>query len=83
MIRIVYRTGEEELVPPKFLDILLYLQQIQLFERADGWAIVGVDKLRNSNSDYYCGPNTRKHEPTPLPAPIKTTFLSGTHTHYQ
>ncbi len=83
MIRIVYRTGEEGLVSPKFLDILLYLQQVQLFKRTDGWVIVGVDKLRNSNSDHYCGPNTRKHEPTPLPAPIKTTFLVGNQAYYQ
>ena len=83
MIRIVYRTGEEGQVSPKFLDILLYLQQVQLFERADGWVIVGVDKLRNSNSDQYSGPNTRKHKPTPLPAPIKTTFFSDNRAYYQ
>jgi hypothetical protein len=83
MIRIVYRTGEEGLVSPKFLDILLFLQQVQLFERTDGWVIVGVDKLRNSNPDLYCGPNLRRHEPTPLPAPIKSTFLPGNHAYYQ
>lgn len=83
MIRIVYRTGEESVVPPKFLDILLYLQQVQLFERAEGWVIVGVDKLRNSKTNLYAGPNTRKHNPTPLPAPIKASFLPDNRAYYQ
>lgn len=70
MIHIVYRTGEEDFVSPKFLDILLYFQQIQMFERIDGWVVVGVDPLRSS----YPGPQSeaerRQHKPTSLPTPV-------------
>ena len=83
MIRIVYRTGEEELVSPKFLDILLYLGQVQLFERNDGWVIVGVDQLRDSHSDSYSGINQRQHTPTPLPAPLDSRFWASISSQYQ
>ncbi len=83
MIRIVYRTGEEDLVSAKFLDILLFLKQVQMFERADGWVVVGVDRLRNSSAGSYSGVNTRKHTPTPLPAPIKTDLWSVYAYQYQ
>jgi hypothetical protein len=83
MIRIVYHTGEEEFVPPKFLDILLYLQQIQLFERNDGWVVVGVDKLRNTNPTLYFGPDMRQHKQTPLPDPIKTHLWPASPAQYQ
>jgi len=72
MIRVVYRTGEEELIPLKFLDILLYLDQVQMFERTNGWVVVGVDKLRSSNLGIYSGIDQRQHQPTPLPDPIMT-----------
>lgn len=70
MIRIIYRTGEEDLVTPKFLDILLYLGQVQMFERSDGWVVVGVDRLRGSNPTPTTGPERRRHAPTPLPTPV-------------
>ncbi|WP_020675268.1 GSU3473 family protein [Geopsychrobacter electrodiphilus] len=76
MIRIIYRTGEEDLVSPKFLDILLYLDQVQLFERSAGWVVVGVDQLRGSLPATYSGPDQRQHKQTSLPAPVRTDFWS-------
>ncbi len=76
MIRIVYRTGQEDLVTPKFLDILLYLGQVQMFERSDGWVVVGVDSLRGSQPAPHTGTELRNHKPTPLPEPIKPDFWS-------
>jgi len=83
MIRVVYRTGEEDRVSPKFLDILLYLRQVQRFERKDGWVVVGVDQLRSPSSPAaYSGTDQRRHKPTPLPAPAGTGFWSGGSSHY-
>lgn len=76
MIRIVYRTGEEDLITPKFLDILLYLGQVQMFERSDGWVVVGVDQLRGSCPSPQTGPERRAHIPTPLPTPVSPDFWS-------
>lgn len=76
MIRIIYRTGEEELVPPKFLDILLYLDQVQMFQRADGWVVVGVDPLRTWHPSPHYGENRRRHKPTPLPPPVRRNFCA-------
>lgn len=83
MIRIVYRNGEEERVPPKFLDILLYLGQVQLFMRTDGWVIVGVDRLRDSQPDSYSGTDLRRHKPTLLPAPLQANFEQYNSPQYQ
>ena len=83
MIRIVYRTGEEDRVSPKFLDILLYLGQVQLFERAEGWVVVGTDRLRATNSSLHSGTNLRQHNQTPLPAPIQSNFWPPNRLYYQ
>ena len=74
MIRVVYRTGEEDLVTPKFLDILLYLDQVQLFARNDGWVVVGVDPLRGADSPEHEGAERRRHKMTPLPSTPSTAF---------
>jgi len=73
MIRVIYRTGEEDRVSPKFLDILLYLNQIQMFERDSGWIVVDVDPLRTADSNQHAGSDRRRHQQTPLPAPLRTT----------
>jgi len=83
MIRIVYRTGEEDLVSPKFLDILLYLNQVQMFQRTDGWVVVGVDPLRSPQPGTFSGTNQRQHEPTSLPEPLSTNFGVSQSSQYQ
>jgi hypothetical protein len=67
MIRVVFRSGEEDLVSPKFLDILLFLDQVQMFERAGGWVVIGVDRLRSPQSPTQYPADRRHHKPTPLP----------------
>lgn len=67
MIRVIYRDGKEDLVTPKFLDILLFMGEVYMFERTDGWAIVGVDPLRReSRRDFKM--ERRQHRPTPVPS---------------
>jgi len=75
MIRIVDRNGKEDWISPKFLDILLYLDQVQMFERADGWAVVGVDPLRSMEQSPLPNQGTRRHQPTPLPPAPSRDFL--------
>ena len=77
MIRIVYRTGEEDMVSPKFLDILLFLDQVQMFERTDGWVVVGVDPLRKPSSSHVPDADRRKHRPTPLPTKLYKNIWAG------
>ncbi len=83
MIRIVYQTGEEDWVSPKFLDILLFLGQVRRFERADGWAVVGVDRLRAANSSLHSGTDLRQHKQTHLPASINSNFWPSHSSQYQ
>jgi len=75
MIRIVDRHGKEDWISPKFLDILLYLDQVQMFERADGWAVVGVDPLRSMEQSPFPLQGTRRHQPTSLPPAPSRDFL--------
>jgi superfamily I DNA and RNA helicase len=75
MIRTVYRSGEEDLVTPKFLDILIYLGQVQMFKRSDGWVVVGVDPLRSQQKNLSPVAERRRHKPTSLPSlPINPDF---------
>ncbi|MCF6178211.1 MAG: hypothetical protein L3J63_02325 [Geopsychrobacter sp.] len=78
MIRVIYRTGEEDLVSPKFLDILLYLKQVQIFERNDGWTIVDVDPLRSVAADQSPGAERRLHKQTALPATLTKNIFAPT-----
>lgn len=74
MIHIVYRTGKEDLVTPKFLDILIYLGQVQMFKRSDSWIVVGVDTLRAPISRIHNGADRRQHKATALPATVGSGF---------
>lgn len=83
MIRIIYRTGQEDVVTPKFLDILLYLGQVQMFERNEGWVVVGVDPLRGSEQTSHSGTDQRQHKPTPLPEPVRRDFWARHNWYHQ
>ncbi len=41
MIRVIYKDGKEDLVTQKFLDILLHVEEVQMFQRNSDWAIIG------------------------------------------
>lgn len=46
-IPVVLKCGREECVSKDKLQILLVDQQVSLFKRSDGWAVVGRDKIRS------------------------------------
>ncbi len=62
MIRVIYRDGKEDLVTQKFLDILLFMGEVQMFQRNDDWAVVGVDPLRKVSRQLYGGIDRRLHQ---------------------
>jgi len=64
MIQVVYKNGREDFVEPKFLDILLYLGEIQEFRRCDHWVNVSEDPIRAFRQQPFDGNNRRSHLPT-------------------
>ncbi len=46
-IPVVYKSGEEDLIEPKFLDILLHIGEIQEFRRSDHWVNATDDPIRS------------------------------------
>lgn len=66
MIRVIYRDGTEDLVTQKFLDILLFMGEVQMFRRDNGWAIVGVDPVRASRNHNFIERDRRVHPQTEL-----------------
>jgi hypothetical protein len=70
MIRVIYRDGNEDLVTAKFLDILLYLGEVQMFQRNDDWAVVGVDPIRSESRQISIDEDRRLHQQTQI-APLQ------------
>lgn len=61
MIRVKYKNGEEDLVTPKFLDILLYLNEVEKFQRAGTWVSVSHPPERRRPVGSYSGKERRRH----------------------
>jgi hypothetical protein len=66
MIRVIYRDGEEDLVAQKFLDILLFVGEVQMFQRNNDWAVVGVDPIRAESRHLFSGEDRRLHQQTDI-----------------
>ncbi|NOQ52110.1 MAG: hypothetical protein GQ578_07860 [Desulfuromonadaceae bacterium] len=64
MIKVIYRDGVEDLVTQKFLDILLYLGEVQMFQRERDWTVVGVDSIRAESRQVFAGEDRRLHQQT-------------------
>lgn len=64
MIRVIYRDGKEDLVTQKFLDILLLMGEVQMFQRNSDWAIIGVDRVRADSRTNPQGDERRQHQQT-------------------
>ncbi len=64
MIQVVYKNGQEDFVEPKFLDILLYLGEIQEFRRSDHWVNVSEDPIRAFRQRPFSGSDRRSRLPT-------------------
>ncbi len=65
-IRVIYKNGTEDLVTQKFLDILLFMGEVQMFQRDDNWAVVGVDPMRKNVRITYPGNERREHLQTKM-----------------
>ena len=52
LIPVVFKDGHEELVSIDELQFLLLTEEIKLFRRSDGWAVLGQDKMRNQRAPY-------------------------------
>lgn len=70
MIRVIYRDGNEDQVTHKFLDILLFMGEVQMFQRDEDWAVVGVDPIRAASRQLTSGEDRRLHQQTNI-APLQ------------
>jgi hypothetical protein len=60
LIPVVFNDGDEELVSNEELQFLLLTEEIMLFRRSDGWAVLGRDKMRKQRAPYNGG-ERRQH----------------------
>jgi hypothetical protein len=80
MIRVIYRDGKEDQVTQKFLDILLHMNEVQMFQRNSDWAIIGVDAVRTDNRSKTLADERRRHQQTciqPLQIPRVPQMLQA------
>jgi len=66
VIRVIYKNGDEDLVTPKFLDILLHINEIEKFQRAGEWVNVASTPLRKQALSSYAGKERRRHSKSVL-----------------
>jgi len=59
-IPVVYRSGKEDLIEPKFLDILLYIGEVQEFRRCDHWVNVTEDPIRSPHKQQDIPPEKER-----------------------
>jgi len=59
-VPVVYEDGMMDQVDPLSLQILIEENMIVKFQRGEGWAYVGLDPIRRSDSDEYAGPERRQ-----------------------
>jgi len=60
-IPVVLKDGHEELVSKDELQSLMFNKKLLLFKRADGWAVLGRDRMRSQRAAYN-GEERRRHE---------------------
>jgi hypothetical protein len=58
-IRVVYKDGRHDMVKSQLLDYLLERNEVAKFKRYYGWAVVGKDAIRATNSNVYYGEERR------------------------
>lgn len=58
-INVVYKNGVKDRISPALLSTLIDSKQIAQFERADGWAKVGIDSTRGTGRADYSGTERR------------------------
>jgi len=62
LIRVIYQNDKHDMVKPFILDSLLSTNKIKKFLRSDGWASIGIDRMRGAGG-YFDGFERRKHSP--------------------
>lgn len=58
-INVVYKNGVKDRISPALLNTLIDSKQIDQFERADGWARVGIDPIRGMGGSPFDGDDRR------------------------
>ncbi|MBN1958222.1 MAG: hypothetical protein JXQ81_12895 [Desulfuromonadales bacterium] len=64
LIRVRFKDGRIDLIPSRKLDELIVMSEIDQFERASGWVMVGRDPIRSTLRGGYAGPERRKNKPS-------------------
>jgi len=71
LIQVVYKDGREDHVEPKFLDILLLMDEVLEFRRSDHWVNVTSDPVRSPRQESFCGRNRRQQQSANLEPAFK------------
>lgn len=50
LLRVIYPDGKQDMVKDVYLDHLIETKKIKAFKRSSGWAILGVDFVRDSRN---------------------------------
>lgn len=61
-IPVMLKNGDELKVDKEQLQSLLSSNQVLCFQRSDGWAFVGYDKLRGLSGGLYFGMDRRQED---------------------
>ena len=64
MVRVMYYDGLTEMVRPPVLQHLIETRKIHKFRRSDGWAVLGIDALRNKGRQNFYGDERRERSVT-------------------
>ena len=60
LIRVAYQDDTYDMVKPFLLDTLMAENKIKKFRRSEGWATVGIDRMRGIGG-YHDGYEKRKN----------------------
>ncbi|WP_029918258.1 GSU3473 family protein [Pelobacter seleniigenes] len=60
LIKVRFKDGRIDLVPSRKLDELIVMSEIEKFERASGWVVLGEDPVRSTLRGDYHGPERRR-----------------------
>jgi hypothetical protein len=60
LIRVIYQDDTYDMVKPLLLDMLISENKIKKFRRSEGWAAVGIDRMRGIGG-YHDGYEKRKN----------------------
>ncbi len=60
LIKVRFKDGRIDLVPSGKLDELIVMSEIEKFERASGWVVVGEDPVRSTLRGDYHGLERRR-----------------------